>query len=169
MSTLNEDLLREWLTGQQEALVRLTQEHRDGGDESGALRMEGGSRVLTRVIEALPQFHGPRKPMSEIAPPVQTRVRTNAPGTSWDAAISQTPTKSQRYYRVIYGMLLQFGPKTDDEIYDFLESRGKVVTQNTLRPRRKELTAEGWIRDSGTKRPSRMGKQSIVWEAVPEQ
>lgn len=50
---------------------------------------------------------------------------------------------------------------TDDELQRFLE-----MDPSTERPRRIELQRKGLIRDSGKTRPTRSGRQAIVWEVV---
>ncbi len=142
----------------------------DQSDGPDRFRISGAASFIARMLADNNQgvLDEKPKPLSKISVATRTRVRRHAPGTSWEAATSQTPEKSRQYYRVIHGVLTIMGPMTDDEIYDELVRRGKKVTQNTLRPRRKELTTEGWVKDSGTKRPSRMGRPSIVWEAIPE-
>lgn len=47
---------------------------------------------------------------------------------------------------------------TDEEIQDTLGCRA-----NTQRPRRVELVNEGWVEDSGLRRPTVTGAPSIVW------
>ena len=51
---------------------------------------------------------------------------------------------------------------TLDEMEEALQMPG-----NTLRPRRKELETMGIVIDSGAKRPTRTGKQAIVWVVDP--
>ena len=53
---------------------------------------------------------------------------------------------------------LRAGPKTDEEICRATGLRG-----STVRPRRLELLREGLIEDSGEVRPTRSGREAIVW------
>ena len=50
---------------------------------------------------------------------------------------------------------------TDEEIADALGLAG-----NTARPRRRELAQRNVVADSGARRPTRSGRQAIVWVAV---
>ena len=47
---------------------------------------------------------------------------------------------------------------TDDEIQRVLD-----LSQNSARPRRRELELGGLVRDSGRTRPTRSGRQAAVW------
>ena len=49
---------------------------------------------------------------------------------------------------------------TDNELADLLQAPGG---QNNIRPRRGELVDAGYLRDSGTKRPTSSGSQATVW------
>ncbi len=53
--------------------------------------------------------------------------------------------------------------KTDEEIGDALQMSG-----NTVRPRRRELVLSGRLMDSGRTRPTKSGRQSIVWIAASQ-
>ena len=53
---------------------------------------------------------------------------------------------------------LRAGPKTDEEICQATGLRG-----STVRPRRLELLREGLVEDSGQVRPTRSGREAIVW------
>jgi hypothetical protein len=64
--------------------------------------------------------------------------------------------------RKVYDMILihaDFGA-TDYELQARLD-----LTGNTERPRRKELQERGLIHDSGRRRPTPSGRDSIVWVA----
>lgn len=50
---------------------------------------------------------------------------------------------------------------TDEEMQD-----GLAMSPSTQRPRRIELVAAGWVRDSGRTRPTRSGRKAVVWEFV---
>ena len=47
---------------------------------------------------------------------------------------------------------------TDEEMQEYLE-----MSPNTQRPRRRELELMGRIKDSGKRRLTRSGRQSVVW------
>lgn len=42
------------------------------------------------------------------------------------------------------------------------------VQANTWRPRRRECQMLGWIRDSGQTRPTKAGRQAVVWVVTNE-
>jgi len=171
---LDGDRLRSWLETQLDImLLQARARHEaDGEADPTALRMDGGVTNMQLILNKLSIYEvtpgKTRTPIKDIRTPAKARVQRRGQGTSFEAAITQTGARSQLLYKVIYGLLLRKGPMTDDEIYAFLEARGKTVTQNSLRPRRKELTDNGWVRDSGVKRPSANGGPAIVWEAVPD-
>lgn len=50
---------------------------------------------------------------------------------------------------------------TDEELQE-----GLPMPANTERPRRRELERAGLIRDSGTTRPTKSGRQAVVWVAT---
>lgn len=52
---------------------------------------------------------------------------------------------------------------TDDEMQVQLG-----MNPSTQRPRRVELSEDGWITDSGDRRTTRGGRQAIVWKLTPE-
>jgi hypothetical protein len=52
---------------------------------------------------------------------------------------------------------------TDEEQQEDLR-----MNPSTQRPRRIELLKAGWIRDSGKRRPTRSGRQAVVWIAVKQ-
>lgn len=61
-------------------------------------------------------------------------------------------------YRAQVHEALRAGPKTDEEICRATGLRG-----STVRPRRLELLRDGLIEDSGQVRPTRSGREAIVW------
>jgi hypothetical protein len=109
-----------------------------------------------------------RTPINQISTPVESKVRRHGMGTSWDAALSVTPEKSQAVYRWIYAVLQREGPLTDDQIEAYFTRFNIKHSISGLRARRSELRDAGWVRDSGRKRPSNAGHPSTVWEAIPE-
>lgn len=44
----------------------------------------------------------------------------------------------------------------------------KSFSENTSRPRRIDLLADGFLKDSGMRRPTRFGRPAIVWVVTKE-
>lgn len=97
-------------------------------------------------------------------------ARTTDPSTSHEAAAKVTNvTETQR---AIYLMLLT-GPSNDVDgfgVYRFAAERGicPMVSESGYRSRRAELVAKGLVRDTGERVKLASGRNSIVWEAIPE-
>lgn len=100
--------------------------------------------------------------------PVRKLVARNGRDTSWEAAAAQTNGKVARLQRTIYSVLLLFGPKTDDELRDYMRRNSIAHSRSGVSARRVELERAGWVRPTGEKRPSDAGMPMHVWEAVPE-
>lgn len=100
--------------------------------------------------------------------PVRKLVARNGRDTSWEAAQAQTNGKVARLQRDIYELLFRVGPRTDDEIREWLRDVGYPHSRSGVSARRVELERAGWVRATGQKRPSDAGMPMHVWEAVPE-
>lgn len=91
-------------------------------------------------------------------------ARTSDPTTSFEAAGSvRNITETQSNI-----LLLLTLPMTDDELVDafdrFASSNGwKLASPSGIRSRRAELVAAGLVKDTGERRKSWSGRQSIVW------
>jgi hypothetical protein len=83
-------------------------------------------------------------------------VRNDHPETSRAAAYAVTPRTGTQRRRVLDAIAAK--PSTDEEIQSALH-----MNPNTQRPRRVELVRGGWVGDSGERRPSSTGQDSIVW------
>ena len=97
--------------------------------------------------------------------PEPGKARRDHPATSKAAALAVAPKAGTQRRRVLEAIASH--PATDEELQARLAMSG-----NTERPRRVELVEGGWIRDSGARRPSMSGQESIVWElarAVPNE
>lgn len=97
--------------------------------------------------------------------PEPGKARRDGAPTSKAAALAVAPRTGTQRRRVLDAIATR--PSTDEEIQAALRMSG-----NTERPRRVELVEGGWIRDSGARRPSLSGQESIVWElarAVPNE
>lgn len=114
-------------------------------------------------------YQPPQTPIKDIDVPTKLKVRRNAPGTSWEAAYAQSAGKSRVLYEAIYSALWAHGPQTDDEIRKTIR---EVMTSwkfanESVTMRRGELVKAGWVRATGTRRPSDVGASMMVWEAIP--
>lgn len=89
--------------------------------------------------------------------PEPGKARRDGAPTSKLAALTVAPRTGTQRRRVLDAIATR--PSTDDELQAALRMSG-----NTERPRRVELVDGGWIRDSGARRPSSTGADSIVWE-----
>lgn len=92
------------------------------------------------------------QPRRDREPPVARDRRTSV-------AAGQRIRVPAKTYRGQVLDTLREGPKTDEEIGKATGLRG-----NTVRPRRLELLREGLIEDSGQVRPTRSGRDAIVWQ-----
>lgn len=78
--------------------------------------------------------------------------------TSQAAAKSITPHLGP-LHRAVLGLLGEHPDGlTDEEMMDLLDLGG-----NTVRPRRRELQLMGRIKDSGRVRPTKSGRDAVVW------
>jgi len=81
--------------------------------------------------------------------PPEPVARTTDPGTS-HAAAKSVRNQSDTHSRII--ALLEFGPKTDEEIFLGLAANGYKISQSGARTRRKEMVDVGKIVKVGEKR-----------------
>lgn len=83
--------------------------------------------------------------------------------TSIDAAEAIVPLAG-RLRRRVYEWLVSRGETggTDEEIQDALD-----MPSSTERPRRVELVRAGLVIDSGRTRPTRSGRNAVVWSTDP--
>lgn len=91
-------------------------------------------------------------------------ARNSDPDTSHQAARSVNVTKGQQK---VYDHLKAIGPSTDERAYELAQERGVPISPSGYRSRRNELVEiHGTVRDTGRREKTRMGNNSIVWEAV---
>lgn len=81
--------------------------------------------------------------------------------TSRDAAAQIAPRAGTLRAAVLAALKDAPGGLTDEELQTLLN-----MGASTQRPRRIELTQAGLVRDSGTTRRTRSGRQAVVWVAV---
>lgn len=96
-----------------------------------------------------------------------TRARITDPTTSWQAAASvDNVTDTQQNILTC----LTF-PLTDDELVDtfyrMADSNGwRKASPSGIRSRRAELVDKGLVKDSGERKKSWSGRNSIVWQVA---
>lgn len=90
----------------------------------------------------------------------QTPVGRNHPETSHQAADAIAPVAG-KLQQAVYAFAVSRGDYgfTDAEMFD----RWPDKAENSLRPRRIELVAAGWLKDSGQRRPNSRGRSCVVW------
>jgi hypothetical protein len=97
-------------------------------------------------------------------------ARRTDPATSHEAAARVTNvTETQR---IIY-LLLLVKPSNDVDGFAVYKYSAKYqtmpnISESGYRSRRAELVAKGLVRDTGERVKLASGRNSIVWEAIPE-
>lgn len=93
------------------------------------------------------------------------RVRLTDPETSREAAISLSNLRLSQ--SVILNAVREWGPCSDEEIYDFVSGFHRISVSGA-RTRRKELVDMGLVRDSGQRNITKSGRRTIMWEITDE-
>jgi DNA-binding LytR/AlgR family response regulator len=90
----------------------------------------------------------------------QNPVGRDHPRTSYQAADAIAPVTG-KLQQAVYAFAVERGDYgfTDAEMYE----RFSDNLENNLRPRRIELVAARWLKDSGKRRPNRRGRACVVW------
>lgn len=90
----------------------------------------------------------------------ETPVGRNHPDTSYKAADAIAPVAG-KLQRAVYAFAEERGDYgfTDAEMFD----RWPDKPENSLRPRRIELVAARWLKDSGRRRLNARGRSCVVW------
>lgn len=93
-------------------------------------------------------------------------ARSTDPETSWEAARSVKDIR--RSQEQVLSIFRRHGPLSDTSLI-IKASYGNILQSHSgLRTRRKELVTLGLLRDSGQREKTMSGRNSIVWEVVPE-
>lgn len=87
-------------------------------------------------------------------------VAVGRQATSRAAALTALPKSGTNRARILDYIRATEGA-TDEEIEIALQLSG-----NTVRPCRVSLVQDGWVRDSGLRRPVRSGNDAIIWCAA---
>jgi hypothetical protein len=105
-------------------------------------------------------IHRTDKPMPLFTQPPSPK---NAPETAHAAADAIAQTAGQ-LRAVVLSAIEKAGAAgaTDEELQDRLG-----MPANTQRPRRWELERAGLVRDSGQRRPTKSGRNAVVWVVIP--
>lgn len=107
--------------------------------------------------------------LSAPVPAVIRMVRTEDPSTSHEAAHEAKRSAGRVRREALVSHQLHRDGQTDEEMVDDVNGRTEIpVVAGSLVKRRGELVAEGILRDSGRRRPTRTGCSAIVWELVPD-
>jgi len=91
-------------------------------------------------------------------------ARPTDPQTSWDAARSLTDEDISDTQREILEVFAVIGPMTDEELIEMAETMGMRRSPSGIRTRRNELVETGIVEDTGQRRPTRSGRQAVVWD-----
>lgn len=94
----------------------------------------------------------------------EPRARATDPETSQDAAASVV--NRTMLQDAILQVLKVYGAKTDEKIASYLFDRGLATTPSGMRTRRRELVQMGMVEDTGKRRRTKAGRNSIVWGMV---
>lgn len=96
------------------------------------------------------------------------RTRNTDPETSHQAVASISPLRMTENRKAVLDLFAEAGPMIDEEFLDRYDRRDIEPHQSTsgLRTRRSELVMMGMLRDSGTRRANRNGRECIVWEVA---
>lgn len=138
----------------------------DAEDPQVQNRLRGAVLMAERLEREIPRLSGPT-PLASIRKKTKALVRRRDPDTSLEAAMDQSPEKSQKLYRFIMDALTNEGGLTDEELVNMARTYDVPVTPSGLRSRRSELREAWWVQDSGVRRLTEAGKNSIVWEVHP--
>lgn len=98
----------------------------------------------------------------------QTRVRTEDPQSSRDAAASQRAENITKVQAAVLDLMSELGEATDEELATAYGAREGLPphTPDGLRHRRGELVTRGLLAETGELRPNRSGRRARVWRYV---
>jgi len=105
----------------------------------------------------------PLRPLAPEPPLVEPVARRTDPATSWAAAESVSERTIRKTQQEVLDILARRGPSTDEEIAESAFRRDSQQSPSGLRTRRRELVDVGLVVDTGTRRPTKAGRMSIVW------
>lgn len=91
----------------------------------------------------------------------EPRARAGDPETSVEAA--QSVRDRSILQEAILKILKRYGAKTDERIAQYLFDMGMATTPSGMRTRRRELVQMGMVQDTGKRRRTKAGRNSIVW------
>lgn len=128
-----------------------------GGPHTHIYRPDSENPGHERCLSRWGPCDAPARPVA--APAVAGSV------TSQEAAEAIAPVAGTLRARVleVHQVAEEHG-LTDEEGIDVTG-----MSASTYRPRRVELVDDGWLRESGVTRPTRSGRQAVVWVATSPQ
>jgi len=105
--------------------------------------------------------------MPENNPTDETRGMHRVPDheTSIEAAEAVLPSR-QRMKALVYLLLAEKGPQTDEELTSSLRALGIHAAHSSAGKRRGDLVDDGVVVDSGDRRPNVNGRRMIVWRVA---
>lgn len=93
-------------------------------------------------------------------------ARKTDPNTSHKAARSQRPQKLTAIRNLVYCTLKGVGK--EGLTHEELCARLPTIPASSVRTRCRELVEQGLVQDSGQRRPTRHGRESIIWRLTEE-
>lgn len=88
-------------------------------------------------------------------------ARNSDPGTSWAAAHSVANVRASQW--LVYMAMLDVDGYTDEELIAHAREHQWPMSSSGIRTRRHELVVMGWVHDTGERRTTAAGRQTIVW------
>ena len=113
--------------------------------------------VVTNQHETLLRMARNTRPAVRSKP----RARSSDPQTS-HAAAKQVEAVRQTQQEIL-DILRVYGPSSDEEIALYARARSTYQSPSGLRTRRAELVDQGRVLDSGSRKLTQSGRQTIVW------
>lgn len=105
---------------------------------------------------------------SEVRMEAKTYVRSGAHETEIEAAQRATYRAGTDKAR-LHGLLSEHGPLTTDQMsVMMMRSYGRPDRPNMYASRILDLVEDGYVEDSGFRKPTRTGTAAIVWQLVTE-
>ena len=99
--------------------------------------------------------------------PMWPRARSSDPWTSHAAAHSVSNVFVRASQQAVLRVLRQQGPMHDQRIIHHVKASGFKASNSGIRSRRSELVFLGLVRNSGKTVRLSSGRNSIIWELVP--
>lgn len=126
-------------------------------------RVEGGKSKLVEMAGSVSPAQ--RNPLPDPAEMLRGKIREGAHDTEVDAALAVMPkTGTQR--RAVLDLIAS--SHTGLAHFEMEERLEGAASPSSVRTRCSELVDGGWVQDSGARRQTPAGLDSIVWVLTPE-